>query len=311
MKQYTLKDFQITLIVMIIFNFLLLFYNAGVASIDYLMYKIGNAKYSLYEGEIINFDYASIIPSRVSREKGTIYFTKADILYKINGKDNYAVNIKSFSDKKSGENVLIAVSDNKVRRGEPYELTFIDFLLLCSVLISFLIILIIHFYKIRQEKKERVTRKREDKELQKKMDEKSQSIILQKQKNIINQYKEVPRTENVSVILKELNESNIVLNEECLWYIRQGLHINGVLINEYHECETVTRNMRRVGLEKDYYVIEKCDNYCLCCHSSLPRVYSFSENLGITNTIYCDFYDYILKKLYSQESEGDVFKTVI
>lgn len=301
MRKYNFNDLLMTLFIIIIFCSIMLVYNAGFAFFDYAFYKLNSEKYDLVIGKVINFRYVDILPARGSLDKGAIYYTQVDVLYELDGEKKFKYNIKSFCDKQKDDSVLLAIKDNMILRGEPYNFTVIDFFcFFCIVLCLFMIISI----KIYSNKQRNIIKNNSNFErlnYEKELEENSVKTIFQKQKYILKMVGDYSIKRDNNDILEVLQEHNILLNEECQWYVDNGIYIKGILINEFRRsisaCVLVTEKMRKRGMGADYYVIEEFDNFCLCCNEKCERVFSYSENIGITNTIYFDFYDYVLKKI--------------
>ena len=85
-----------------------------------------------------------------------------------------------------------------------------------------------------------------------------------------------------------------------MWYLDSGIYIKGILINSDMEsirnCVKAIMDMRNNGMDVDFYVIEQFNGFCYCCSQKDEKIFSYSKNLGFTNTAYFDFYDYIIDK---------------
>lgn len=71
------------------------------------------------------------------------------------------------------------------------------------------------------------------------------------------------------------------------------------LFTDEESIDTKTNELRECGLLEKYYVISEQEGYYICGCKETPRLFCFSTNLGITNTIYEDIYDYILAQIDS------------
>ena len=95
------------------------------------------------------------------------------------------------------------------------------------------------------------------------------------------------------------------INEDFIWcleYLSNCEQISDILLirkDVYGEYEFITQtlNLREHGLPVDFYVVAKSSQYFLCGRGDSPRLYLFSESLGITNTKYESIFDYIIEQL--------------
>ena len=140
--KYDLNEFLTSIKITIIFIILIISMNCGVAIIDYIIYRVNSSEYELVEGRVINLNYVNLLPAKGSFDNGAIYFSKSDILYTLNGINYVETNLRVFSDKQKGDTVLLAINNNMVRRGDLYEISFVEkiliiWLTLCIIILFF------------------------------------------------------------------------------------------------------------------------------------------------------------------------------
>lgn len=110
--------------------------------------------------------------------------------------------------------------------------------------------------------------------------------------------------------LKQYEEHQIDLQDATRWYVENGFFMEGILLTRKFDDVSITlpesiletEKAKEDGLLDDYYVICKERTQVFCCNSKNGRVYAFSKQLGVTNTPYLSFYEFILK--YGTERES-------
>ncbi len=100
-------------------------------------------------------------------------------------------------------------------------------------------------------------------------------------------------------ILQQLKEHNIYLDESCMWYMNQLVHLKDVIILQECDGQSVcvkkTLEARKLGMPEDYYVIAVQEDIYLCGCRWESALYHFSRSLGITRTLYFSLLEYLTK----------------
>lgn len=301
MMKYNLKDFTITIVISLVFSSLIILFNFGISYLDYTIYRFNSKNYELVIGKVINFDYINILPARGSSDRGAIYFSKADVLYTFNGHDNIKKNLLILSDKKEGDNIMLAINDSIVRRGEPYDLSFVECIMIVWFFVGSVILLLIKYFETPNKKMHEMLIEVENKKYYKLLEEKNNKKITNKQEYILKSMECFFLDIKIDIIIDYLIDNNIYLNNACLWYIKSGIYIKDIFVNSSmdsaEECVKNTIYMRNDGMDENFYVIEKFENYCYCCSKNEESIYSYSKNVGLTKTVYFDLYDYLIEKI--------------
>ena len=292
-------DFAIIITFFVIIMIVRIFADGGIQQMEYLFYKLNQNQYQIVSAQIVQQEDVgsevlgwSIIP---------IIETK--VKYKL-GDTEYSRIMYSYAEMKEVRIISIAVKlddHTHTLRCTPWKIqNWKDIIVNWGILVLLLIALInnervMNLFRRRQKKKTEqilVTEQRQKDQLKDLEDQIKKEKLLAhlKSKKEINE----ETFEKVKIMM---GENNIHWNEDWFWCFRI-LHSSQIMFlcenMENPAFITKTLEMRKKGLPDDYYIIDQKNGYYLCCRYKYKRIFSFSMNLGITNTIYEDIYDYIL-----------------
>ncbi len=238
--------------------------------------------------------------------------TKIQVSYEI-GKIKYNSNLFFYSDGKLKNTMSVAVlkTDPIVACLNSLELPFsMSFYNHFFRLIVWYFLIMILFKTIEfiltkriqcddQKSFEFIRQKQED--YKKSMNE---QIKLKRQKILNQLFSENGEMNSITQIEQTCRKYNIKFNEEFMWCLLNltTLQLGIIGIDSFTGEESIgtkTNELRERGLPEKYYVISEQEGYYICGCKETPRLFCFSTNLGITNTIYEDIYDYILAQIDS------------
>ena len=278
---------------------------------DYYIYNANSDKYMVVNATVIDKKEKTII---YGKPRPLVDIAETRIKFDINGKTNYK-NMYTYPECEISEKIMVAVSENNVRRCIIYQFTSSDIGDVMVYILVTVICMAVYYILSKVEMANNEIIEREKQYSIDDFDVENYLLIENKKKKIIEltNARSKSAVENLVNISELERELACIVNEHFVWCLGKftGSKVGNLMFpfaskdKEFNFVE-VTRKLHSQGLHEDYYVISEKNNIIWCCCAHEDRVFSYSKGLGITKTKYFDIFDFIIDNWEKEREEHNL-----